>query len=378
VAVRVTIEDAGGDADDPNTDVEVTGMGNAGVTVAVYDEQVDAHFGEGTPYDSSTAELFSVARSVRVASASGPAPVTNYASAISRFTAIRYHEALTRPYEVNLGGFNITVKSAHLDASTAVAVGGAAATEPDRWTAVGLRRSATAANGTTRFQGPGGWDFADGFRFSDNLNCALGDGPDGSDPGPVEGNGAGIMSSPLSEEDATDDVIGGIKEDPWYLCATISNDNDEEIPAGFYLMDANLTQPLGSTRSFPPQGAAGIAVGRIKHDGTTVRIPFVTSYEGYTQRIVLVNRNKVDVGYAITFHVEGDGELMGDNPHEGVAMADQATVLKVADLVTLTDPTRAAATLTVAAQPSTIDVATTMVNKMDQSTDTVVLMAEDN
>ena len=52
----------------------------------------------------------------------------------------------------------------------------------------------------------------------------------------------------------------------------------------------------------------------------TVQIPFVTSYEGYTQRIVIVNRNKVDVAYALTFRAEGDGmRSMGDNPHEGMA-----------------------------------------------------------
>ena len=33
----------------------------------------------------------------------------------------------------------------------------------------------------------------------------------------------------------------------------------------------------------------------IKHDGTTVNIPFLTSYDGYVQRLVIVNRNKNDV-----------------------------------------------------------------------------------
>ena len=379
VGIRVTITGAGGVAPDGDADASVTGIGDGGVTIAVYNEQADAHFGEGTPLVSGSSDLLRIARSVKAASASGAVtPVTQTASAISRFTSISRYEAAPGPYEVSVGGFLISVNGTHLDADTGAALGGPEAsptTEMARWTRVGLRTGA-AAHGSTRFYGDGGWAFASGFRFSDMENCALGEGPDGSDPGPVEGDGPGIASSPVSEEDATDDVIGAIKEAAWYLCVTISNENEEEIPAGNYLMDVSLSPPLGSTRSFPPQGRAGVLVGRILHDGTTVRIPFVTSYEGYTQRIVIVNRNKVDVGYAITFHVEGDGELTGDNPHEGMAMADQATVLKVADLVTLTDPTRAAATLTVAARSGTIDVATTMVNKMDQSTDTVVLMAE--
>ena len=76
-------------------------------------------------------------------------------------------------------------------------------------------------------------------------------------------------------------------------------------------------------------GRAGIHVGTIGHDGTTVQIPFVTSYDGYAQRIVIVNRNKVDVGYSLSFHVEGDGMIDGDNPYEGMAMAEQATVSRL-------------------------------------------------
>ena len=91
-----------------------------------------------------------------------------------------------------------------------------------------------------------------------------------------------------------------------------------------------------------------------------VQIPYVTSYEGYTQRIVIVNRNKVDVDFSLEFRAEGDGMIDGDEPvrRYGERQA-QATVLKVDELVTLTSPSRASATLTVAAKQGTIDVATT-------------------
>lgn len=368
--IRVTVGDATKTA--AAVEAQVTGMGNGGVAATVYAKQADAHFGEGTSYMSASKDMFRVARSVAAVSATGLDPITHTASAVSRFTAIAGAEGATAPYEISVGGFNVTVKSGHLSAVTGEALGGAETPLTELWTAVGIR-TAAGVHGATTFTSPGGWAFASGFRFSDMANCALGSGPDGSDPGPVEGDGAGIMSSPLSEEDATDDVVGGIKEAAWYLCVTISNDNDETIASGAYTVDVTLAPPASLGRAFPAAGRAGIHVGTIKHDGTVVQIPFVTSYDGYTQRIVIVNRNKVDVAYSLAFHVEGDGMIDGDNPHEGMAMADQATVLKVADLVTLTDPTRAAATLTVAAKDGTVDVATTMVNKMDQSTDTVVL-----
>ena len=373
--IRVTVGDV--TKTDALVEANVAGMGIGGVAVSVYADQANAHFGDGTPYMSGSKDMFRVARSVAAVSATGLAPVTSIATAISRFTAIAGAEGATVPYEVSVGGFNITVKRDHLSAVTGAALGTAESSLDSLWQAVGIR-TAAGAHGSTRFVSPGGWAFASGFRFSDSVNCAMGSGPDGSDPGTVEGDGPGIVSSPLSEENATDDVLGGIKEAAWYLCVTIGNDNDETISAGSYLVDITLSSPASLGLAFPPAGRAGIHVGTIRHDGTRVEIPFVTSYGGYTQRIVIVNRNKVDVSYSLSFRVEGDGTMEGDNPHEGMLAADQATVLKVADLVTLTDPTRAAATLTVAAKSGTVDVATTMVNKMDQSTDTVVLMAQPN
>ena len=333
---------------------------------------------------SGGSDLLAVARSVKAMAASA-APSVNTASAISRFNAIKGREAATAPYEIAVGGVNIMVKPTHLSALGGGTLAFLAAdddTLADENTAFspGLITlwTLTGVNGGTRFSGAGGWGFASGFRLAANpatgAGACSGSGPDGSAAGAVEGNGAGIVSSPLSEEDATVDVMGGIAANPWYLCVTIDNENEEEISAGNYFVDVNLTRARTDIeRAFPPVGAAGIHVGVIRHDGTTVQIPFVTSYDGYTQRIVIVNRNKVDVSYALTFRAEGDGMIDGDNPHEGMAAGGQATVLKVADLVTLTGPTRASATLTVAATSGSIDVATTMVNKMDQSTDTVVL-----
>ncbi len=50
-----------------------------------------------------------------------------------------------------------------------------------------------------------------------------------------------------------------------------------------------------------------------------------------------------------------------------------ATVIKVADEVTFTSPTRGSGTLDIVSTSGMVDVATTMVNETDQSTDTVVL-----
>jgi hypothetical protein len=373
VSVRVTVEQNSAD------DAMVTGIGTGGIMASVYASRADAHFGEGTPYMSGSGDLLKVARSVTAAGApDSPSMLT--ASAVSRFMAIKGMEAAMAPYEVSLGGFNVTVNGEHLapDGTTLMSNVAPAPADP-----VVSLYSQTGVGGATRFYGDGGFAFAAGFRFAgqpdaDGGACS-GDAPDGSDAGAVEGDGPGITTSPLTEveegEDAPDsnEVVGGLKAEPWYLCVSISNENEVEIPQGDYYMDINLAPAMDDMRPFPPQAATGIHVANIDHDGTTVQIPFVTSYENYTQRIVIVNRNKADVGFTVTFRAEGDGMIEGDNPYEGMAMGGTTTVVKVADLVTLTDPTRASATMTLLAAPNTVDVATTLVNKMDGSTDTVVL-----
>ena len=85
-----------------------------------------------------------------------------------------------------------------------------------------------------------------------------------------------------------------------------------------------------------------------------------------------MNRNKDDVSYKLAFHTEGSGTA---DPMmiEGMAKGGMATTLKVADEVTFSNPTRGSGTLDIVSSPAMVDVATTMVNTMDQSTDTVVL-----
>lgn len=357
-------------------DLLVTGIGAGSVQVSVYGNKRDANFGSGTPFQTGSTTLLNVARSVSVMPKAGP---KNSALATTRFTVIEGNQTSTRPYEINLGGFDVAVNGMHLTAATGqtLAFGVDNGTPGDTSDDVGSLWAQTGVNGGTRFYGDGGWGFASGFRLQSAADGCSGNGPDGSAPGPQEGNGPGITSSPLSEENPTVDVVAGIKEMPWYLCVTISNDNDVTIPSGVYFVDVNLERKRAENdRAFPPAAATGLQVGTIVHDGTTVHLPYVTSHDGYTQRIVIVNRNKVDVSFALTFRAEGDGEIDGMNPYEGTAIADQATVIKVADVVTLTNPTRAAATLTLAAKKGTIDVATTQVNKGDGATDTVVFMPQ--
>ena len=355
-----------------------TGMGDGELSISLYRNGEDA-IDQNDPIMSLSTVAFKVANTLSVT----PLKRTQTATVASGFTQFALGS------RVPLGGFEIKITPGHLDpadgaAPDTPAIAGATATaaemlrfynvdtDPADGTASGTVYTSTAGFG---FAAADKWSLeqlgADG-QCNGDAAAAAGD-PTASPAVPADPSravhpvGFGAMNANYPGGPAT----GGVTLEPWYLCATVAADNAETIAQGTVSVMMNLA-PAVATNPFPPMGLPETEVGTIRHDGTTVNIPFLTSYEGYTQRLVIVNRSKVDAAYTLKFQTEGDGTA---DPAEvtGMAMGGTATTLKVADIVTLANPTRASGTLTLVAHPSMIDVATTMVNKMDQSTDTVVL-----
>ena len=217
---------------------------------------------------------------------------------------------------------------------------------------------ATAGTGVS-ISGDPGFAFAKATSFNMMADCT--------------DTGAGAIFPKLADgkNNLAGPASGTVMVGMTYLCVTVAPTNAERIEPGTYEADVNLAAS-NANMPFAPMGVSDATVGTIRHDGTSVSIPYLTSYDGYTQRIIIVNRNKADVAYKLTFHTEGDGTA--DPMYvEGMAMGSMTTVMKVADIVTLMNPTRASATLDIVSSPRMVDVSTTMVNKMDQSTDTVAL-----
>lgn len=154
------------------------------------------------------------------------------------------------------------------------------------------------------------------------------------------------------------------------FCINIPATNGDEIPSGAYTVAVDY-QGL-TNAAFPPTDFAETTLGAIRRDGTRVQIPYLTTFEGYTQRVVIVNRNRAPVTYSFNF-VEEDGTTAtpGDMA-EGSVGANSTLVLKARDIVSLAGKTRTAATLDVVATSGSVDVATTQVNIDSQGTDTVI------
>ena len=107
---------------------------------------------------------------------------------------------------------------------------------------------------------------------------------------------------------------------------------------------------------------------------TTVHLPFLTTGEGYNQRIVVVNRGAEAAGYRLDFTTEDEVTATAGTDASGVLAGGETTTLSLRndDVVTLEGGTRVSATLTVTgADPVDVDVATVLVNRNDGGADVV-------
>lgn len=339
----------GADAATVGGHLATSGNGDAEIRVRVFRDGFEAAAGDGITVIDKTQTIFKVGSGVRVVTTSGSAT----ASVDADFRQFRKTTAQPdAPGLVRLGSFDIMLlPHNNADGSTPTA-----ATTAETWaTRLGeLNIAAPPRSGTMISGDPG-------FAFGTPTLC---------------NTATPVVHHPLAfakadEETKAGPVSGGIAYAPWHLCLAVKADNDVPIPSGSYSIDFNFAAASAVPRPFPPVGPADVAFGTIVHDGTTVEIPYLTTYEGYRQRIVIVNRGKKDVGYKLTLMTE-DGTTADPGVLEGMAIGGGQTVIKVWEKVTLEGTTtRAAATLTLVSNPGNISVVTTQVNNMDQSTDTV-------
>ena len=111
----------------------------------------------------------------------------------------------------------------------------------------------------------------------------------------------------------------------------------------------------------------------IGRNGTTVRLPYLTTNAKFNQRLYIVNRGAEAV-YEMDFQ-EGDtaGAIAS-----GTLEANSRTIISVGGtgtedaLVTIGEGGSTYGSLIIEAQPRMIDVATVQVSREDGSTDTVV------
>ena len=205
-----------------------------------------------------------------------------------------------------------------------------------------------------------------------------------SDPGecPAEGSenaAEPVMGNLVADEDLPANVRKLVGQDAgeYRLCiqVNVQGANMTAIPAGNY--EATITQGAGSNAEDLTSGIIGV----IKRNGASVNVTYLTVADKYNQRLIIVNQGANDARYDIGPFVTEDGTTARSlDMASGMVPAGEQLVIPVSDIVSFSSADgrrhRASATISLNADSSDIQVATTQVNLEDGSTDTVVYQSE--
>jgi hypothetical protein len=197
----------------------------------------------------------------------------------------------------------------------------------------------------------------------------------------VAGEGENVPAAPgiLKMEGTGDDImVVGVNpqhvsefEEMMYLCIAVDPDDED----GMRIPETGAYTAMGDYEGAEDDAAFDPApvkqtLGRITRDGTTVRLPYLTTHEKFAQRLYIVNRGAATV-YEMDFQ---EGDTPGAKA-SGMLEANSRTTLLVRDLVTVGEGGSTSGSLIIEAEPHLIDVATVQVSRADGSTDTVVYRA---
>jgi hypothetical protein len=203
----------------------------------------------------------------------------------------------------------------------------------------------------------GDFSFADKAGFDGNDDCS---------------DVTEVRKSTEDGESLTDEVAPQSAED---FATAVQNvcivvDGKTAITATDYY-SVTTKYKAASMSAFPPTGGTR-QLARILRDGYERGIPYLTTDSGYNQRFVIVNR-WTDAEYMFHEMQSEDGvEVEAGSAATGTAPTG-TTVLRAADIVSITGGTRASATLTVVAPEDKIDAAVQQVNLENRTVDTVYL-----
>jgi hypothetical protein len=219
----------------------------------------------------------------------------------------------------------------------------------------------------------GDFSFASSVFVHGDANCGTA-GVAGMDIRIMEGEGddAVVTDTTMAVSLDANGTTNTAENTSWmnYLCIMVQGDDTDDMDAP-RIPDTSAYTATGSYKALDmaadgPMGVERI-LGAITRDGTTVRFPYLTTREGYVQRIRIVNRGG-EAKYTLDYATNAEAVAGTD---EGVLEPGERKVLVVSDVVEITGSTTTAGTLIVEAEPRTIDVATT-VNTADGGIDTVV------
>jgi hypothetical protein len=148
-----------------------------------------------------------------------------------------------------------------------------------------------------------------------------------------------------------------------YICVELSGlAAGESIAKGTYSIAFSEESELDSATA-----------GAIKYDTTSVEVPYVTTYEGYNQRVFIDNRGTTPAYYSTTFTTENGVTATAGTAATGTLAAGEIATVKVSDLVTFAGGSRGTATMEIEAQSGSLKVTSQIVDLGTGMTDTIIL-----
>ena len=200
----------------------------------------------------------------------------------------------------------------------------------------------------------------------------------------VDAEGVKLIGPAGNVADVTSGLGGPLNAGTYSLCVNVDvlgpESNANPIPAREYIGRVSIRSPNSPIRADPVIRGLG-PVGKIVRNGTSVHLPYLTVSKLYNQRLVIVNRGSKPAVYGLGSIQTEAGTTADLSAAAKAAQEDglnvvppgERLVLRVSELLAVEgDRSRASATLHVNAEPSVIQVATTLINLFDRSTDTIV------
>ena len=179
-----------------------------------------------------------------------------------------------------------------------------------------------------------------------------------------------------NEDDANMRMLADQAPGAYKLCMEVdlagAMSNTSPIPVTDYVVTV-YTRSEGQEARDNVMANEG-SIGKITRNGASVKIAFLTNAEKYNQRLIIVNHGTRDI--AITdaaFNVEADVEVeVMSSADDLMIAAGERKVYLVKDMLSIMGRNRVAGTLSFSGVAGNISVATTLVNREDGSTDTVM------
>ena len=154
-----------------------------------------------------------------------------------------------------------------------------------------------------------------------------------------------------------------------FFCLAVGATNTVAIPKGSFTVAIDNKTAATTVINQPADKTA--VIGSVAHNGTTVELPYLSTFASYNQRVYMVNRGAGAATYSMVFQPEAGVTAVAGTGATGTIPAGGTLSVKASDIVTLTGKTRVAATLNIVAASTNVSVATQQVNLSDKGTDTV-------